>query len=88
MYMSRAASGDLQAAVARARLAAAALSREGRPTRFVRSFFLPDDEVWFCFFEAQSQAEVAEASTRAQFTHTRIQPAIEARSLEGGDHRL
>jgi Nickel responsive protein SCO4226-like len=79
-YMSRAASGELQAAVARARLAAAELSREGRPTRFIRSFFLPDDEVWFCLFEAQSEAVAAEASRRAELTHTRIQRAIEARS--------
>lgn len=75
--MSRAASGDLHDAVARARLAAAELSREGRPTRFVRSFFLPEDELWFCLFEAKSEAEAAEASRRAELTHTRIQPAID-----------
>jgi hypothetical protein len=41
--------------------------------QLLRSFFLPEDELWFCIYEADSSDEVAEASRRAQLVVSRIQ---------------
>jgi len=54
------------------------MSSEGAPIRFLRSFFLPEDELWFCLYEARSADEVAEASRRAELTPGRIQRAVDA----------
>jgi hypothetical protein len=76
-YMPRTGAGDAPGVIARAGSAAEELTREGVPVRLVRSFFLPEDELCFCVFEAASVAEVAEAGRRAAMTVGRIQPAIE-----------
>src|SRR5947199_2267676 len=64
-YMPRTSAGDPAAAAARARAAAAQMRREGTPIRVLRSFFVPEDELWFCLYEARSSDTVAEASRRA-----------------------
>jgi Protein of unknown function (DUF4242) len=74
-YVPRTAAGAPAAAAARARAAAAAMRREGRPIRVVRSFFMPDDELWFCLYEAPSLDDVSEASRRAGLMPGRIQRA-------------
>lgn len=45
--------------------AAAQLSREGKPVRFVRSLFVPEEETCFYLFEAQTSDAVRDAATRA-----------------------
>jgi hypothetical protein len=76
-YLPRTSPGGPEAAAARARAAAAQLRREGAAIRFLRSFFVPEDELCFCLFEAASIGEVAEAVRRAAMSAGRIQPAIE-----------
>jgi len=77
-YMSRTSAGEPAAAAARARSSAAQMRREGTPIRVVRSFFAPEDELWFCLFEARSSDAVAEASRRAELGLGRIQEAMDA----------
>ena len=77
-YMSRASVGAPAAAAARARASAAQMRREGTPIRVLRSFFIPEDELWFCLYEARSSDDVAEASRRAELGFGRIQEAVDA----------
>src|SRR5437762_11553326 len=77
-YMSRTSASAPAAATARARAAAAQMRREGTPIRVLRSFFAPEDELWFCLFEARSSDAVAEASRRAELGLGRIQNAVDA----------
>jgi hypothetical protein len=77
-YMSRTSAGDPAAVAARARAAAAEMRREGTPIRVLRSFFVPEDELWFCLYEARSSNTVAEASRRAELGLGRIQKAVDA----------
>ena len=77
-YMSRTSAGAPAAATARARAAAAQMRREGTPIRVLRSFFVPEDELWFCLYEARSSDTVAEASRRAKLGLGRIQKAVDA----------
>jgi hypothetical protein len=77
-YLSKRGAGGLEATVACARAAAENMRREGTPIRFLRSYFLPEDETYFCLYEAGSIDDVAEASQRANLAVARIQTAIEA----------
>jgi hypothetical protein len=61
--------------------AAADISAEGTPVRYVRSIFVTDEETSFHVFEAASAAAVHEAARRAGLTDARISRAIET---EGG----
>jgi hypothetical protein len=56
----------------RARRAAADLSREGSAVRYVRSFFLPDDETCFHYFEGTSAEAIGEVAARASIACDRI----------------
>jgi len=74
-YVARASIGGPAEVAARARAVAAAMRREGRQIRVIRSFFMPADELWFCLYEAASVDDVTEASRRAGFDGGRIQLA-------------
>ena len=71
LYVPRSGSDGLREAAVRARAAEAAAETSGR-VRYVRSIFLPDDEVCFHVYEADSRSEVHEASTRARIAFERI----------------
>jgi len=77
-YLPKRGAVDLEATAACARAAADKMRREGAPIRFLRSYFLPEDETYFCLYEAGSIDDVAEASQRANLAVARIQTAIEA----------
>ena len=76
-YLPRTSPGGADAAAARARAAAAQMQSEGTAIRVLRSFFVPEDELWFGFYEARSIDDVAEATSRAQLTTGRIQQAVD-----------
>jgi hypothetical protein len=76
-YVSSLERGKLDDAAERAREAAVAISAEGRQIRFVRSTFLPLDEVGFLVFEADSADVVRELAARAEITHERIVEVVE-----------
>jgi hypothetical protein len=88
-YLPRTSPGGAEALAARARAAAGKLRRAGTPIRFLRSFFVPEDELWFGFFEARSIDDVAEATSRAELVLGRVQQAVddEPRSAPDGLQR-
>jgi hypothetical protein len=53
------------------------LAAEGRQIRFVRSTFLPTDEVGFFVFEAEIADVVRDLAARAGITYERIVEAVE-----------
>jgi hypothetical protein len=61
----------------RARRAAAELARTGIPVRYVRSIFVPEDEMCLYLFEARSADAVREASEKAGIAPGRIVEAVE-----------
>jgi hypothetical protein len=76
-YVPRTSTGGADAVAARARAATAQMRCEGTPIRFLRSFFVPEDELWFCLYAASSADGVTEASRRAGLEPGRIQLAVE-----------
>jgi uncharacterized protein DUF4242 len=76
LYLSRAGAGGRDEAAARARAAAAALTSEGVPVRYLRSIFVPDDETWFLLYDGPSKAAVEAAVTRADLPCERVLEAL------------
>jgi hypothetical protein len=60
----------------RARRAVEELTREGRPVRYLRSIFVPEDEICFFLFEAGSAEDIEEAARRASLSVDRAAVAI------------
>jgi hypothetical protein len=75
-YLPHGRAAELEAAAARARGAARALSAQGRPVRYLRSALLPGDELCLHLFEADSAALVSEASELAGITAERVVQAV------------
>jgi hypothetical protein len=80
-YLPHGRSEELEAAGARARGAARALSAEGKRVRYVRSALLPGDELCLHLFEADSAALVGEASELAGIAAERVVEAVLAPAL-------
>jgi hypothetical protein len=76
-YLPRTASGGLAATAARASSVTEAMRREGMQVRFLRSFFMPDDETCFHVFEAVSDREARSAGARAGISADRVLEAID-----------
>ena len=68
---------DLGGLVARAGRAAEALAREGKDVRYLRTSFLPGDEVCLHWFAAPSPALVHEAAHLAALRCDRIVETID-----------
>jgi hypothetical protein len=85
-YVPRAHQGELARAAARARDTALRLEADGRRVRYVRSTFLPSDEVGYLVFEAESADAVGEVASRAAIAYERIVEAIE-RTAETNEER-
>jgi hypothetical protein len=69
---------DVTKSAVSAMRAAEALSREGTAVRFIRSTFVPSDEVCFHLFEAASADVVLAVGNRAALAVTRVVEAQEA----------
>jgi len=77
LYVARADAPAVEQGAARVRRAAEEYSREGTPVRYLRSIFVPEDEICFHLFEAGSAESVARAIDRADLRAQRI---VEVRS--------
>lgn len=76
LYASLRDEAAVAEAAARAWAAAEALTSEGKHVRYVRSIFVPADEVCFNLYEAQNADVAGEASLRAEIPYERILPAV------------
>ena len=75
-YLPHGRSEELEAAAARARSAARAVSAEGGRVRYLRSALLPGDELCLHLFEADSAALVSEAIEIAAIAAERVVEAV------------
>ena len=71
-YMSRTGTGELDAAAARLRAAIAEMPESAGRVRYLRSMFVPDDEICFHVIEAPSQEVAVDAARRAGLTPDRV----------------
>ena len=71
-YMSRTGTGELDAAAAKLRAAIAGLPQSAGPVRYLRSMFVPDDEICFHVIEAPSLEAAVEAARLAGMTPERV----------------
>jgi hypothetical protein len=76
LYLPNGSSSLLEASK-RARSSARAMTREGQRVRYLRSIFVPEDEICFLLFEAASPELVGKASRRAELAYERIVEAIQ-----------
>lgn len=66
-------------AVQRAASAAAAMTEQGVPVRYLGSVYVPAEECSFCCFEAQDAEAVSDANRRAGVPFWRV---VQARFIE------
>ena len=76
-YLPRPGKARLRSAQ-RARAAARELAERGTRIRFVRSIYVPDDEICFLVFEAISSDTVEDACKRAALRFERVVEAVES----------
>jgi hypothetical protein len=75
-YLARGAAGERLAREGRARSAAGAMTREGTPVDFAGSIHVPEDEICFFTFRAESACEAALVAQRADLEPLRVVEAI------------
>ena len=85
LYVPRANAVAVARGAARTRRAAAQLTREGTPVRYLRSIFVPEDEICFFLCEAASLEAVREAARRAALRFARIAEAVASDTNEEVD---
>lgn len=71
-YLSRTRPGDLEAARSSLRAVARNARPDEQPVRYIRSFFVPEDEMAFHVVEAPSVEATFELSRRAGLSPERI----------------
>ena len=76
-YLPRPGKARLRSAQ-RARAAAKKLAEHGTPIRFVRSIYVPNDEICFLVFDAISADAVEDACTRAGLRFERVVEVVES----------
>ena len=76
-YLPRPGKARLRSAQ-RARAAARELAERGTRIRFVRSMYVPDDEICFLVFDAISADAVEDTCTRAGLRFERVVEAVES----------
>jgi hypothetical protein len=76
-YLSRTRRADLPSLATRARDAAHALAIEGQDVAYLRSAFVPEDEVCLHWFIASSPAAVTEVARLAKLEFDRVIEELE-----------
>ena len=75
-YLARGQAGERAARERRARSVAAELMGEGIPVRFDRSIHVPEDEICFLVFDAESHHDAVLAAQRAGLEPLRVVEAV------------
>jgi hypothetical protein len=75
-FLPRGAAGERTARERRARSAAEELTRQGTRIRFDRTIHVPEDEICFFVFDAQSGREAALVAQRAALEPLRVVEAV------------
>jgi pyrrolidone-carboxylate peptidase len=75
-YRSRAAMANHPPRAGDVSRAAEELTREGTPVRFLRTIFVPAEEICFYLYQANSVEAVREAAGRAGLTFERVTEAF------------
>jgi hypothetical protein len=78
-FLARCADAERSVREARARSAADELTRAGTPVRFAGVIHVPEDEICFFVFDAQSSQEVARAARLAALDPCRVVEAVTSR---------
>jgi hypothetical protein len=76
-YLPRSRRADSATLAERARQAAETLAGRGRDVAYLRSAFLPEDELCLHWFSASSSAVVAEVASLAALEWDRVVEAVE-----------
>jgi hypothetical protein len=76
-FVPRVRVGEIDGLASRAREAAEALVRERNDVRYLRSSFVPQDEMWLLWFDAPTPELVGEAGRRAELDFARIVESVE-----------
>lgn len=72
LYMSRADCDALAVEATRARAAAEQQSRNGTPVRYLRSLFIPEEEICFQLYEAACADAVRDAARLAALRYEKL----------------
>jgi hypothetical protein len=75
-YLSRGHSSDRQDWERRVRSACEELTQEGTSVRFEHTIYVPDDEICFFTFDAQSSRDATQAAKRAGLGAIRVVEAF------------
>jgi hypothetical protein len=75
-FLPRGAAGERTARERRARSAAEELTRQGTRVHFDRTIHVPEDEICFFLFDAQSGREAALVAQRAALDPLRVVEAV------------
>ncbi len=81
-YLARSRAGERTARERRARSIAEELTQEGTPVRFDHSIHVPEDEICFFVFEADSGRDAAMAAQRAKLDPLRVVEAVSSEDKE------
>jgi len=81
-YLARGRPGERIARELRARSTAAELTLEGTCVRFERSIHVPEDEICFFVFDADSSRDAALAAQRAGLEPVRVVEVVSSPSRE------
>jgi hypothetical protein len=76
LFVPRTEAHVVPAGVRRVRLAAEDLARAGTTVRYLRSIFVPEDEICFLLFEAACAQDVRDAARSADLPFERISEAV------------
>lgn len=82
-YLPRPRGATVRERERRVREAARELTQRGTPIAFVRSIFVPQDEICFLVFDAESADAVGAACARAAVRFERVVEAVESRPQAG-----
>jgi hypothetical protein len=83
-YQPRTRLKELAALVRRAEIVAQAMSAAGEHVRYLRTTFVPEDEICFHLFESASSEAVEAACRRAALTFDRVSEAVDPAASLGG----